>query len=874
MNLKLHSITITDFKGISGEHIVDLESDVTFLSGPNGYGKTTIYDAAELCLTGKVLRIDEAKSRENASKRHQRSILHNDPTKDIKIILDVTCESERRTIQVKCARVVDRQPFIDWTSFQRSVYSPEGEPIDDDPLWPNISSENYKLFTYLQQSDSTFFLRLAQKARHDILTPLIDAGGYEDEKNKIEQFKKQVNSYKTYLKNKLESLDATTVQPSGELIKYERMIRAEDMQDYDSANPFKDLTSDQAKVKRSDIIRKLDELETFLSTFNPDDYVKSEQYKMFIKFSKDKDFLNFLILRNVMGRDDVVGTSKDRVKVRSFTKDVTILKKYVLRKELAVERYNELKDNSERFHFQDRAIFIEGSKQRSIDEILSFIAQSTNQFLPEEKQEATKYLDEYKPIAESVGVYGRLLSELQRLRNELVANTRSLHDHGHGFLDEKCPYCGTKWTSHQELIESISKQTEEIETLKGESVKKLANLEKEIRDVFIAKLVDNLSKLKESALIFDQLKSTGALSRLDAERNGLIDKVLPRVGKALQPIKKWETNIQIVETIRALQQLIEESTSQSEVAVMELIDELYIKNYETELVVLSRLKFELKDDYSVSPERVPSLEEVIEKQEHLSELLSETAAVIEYNPGAVLEEHVTIYKTVFDRNKEHTEFAKSKIKTKRLYIEQEYSKSFMENRKLVESRFAQITMLSSKTTELLETYNDALKDYQKKITKDLQLPFYLYSSKILQNSPQCSGIFMQSQRESRTVVFTTARGETLDAAHQLSSGQLVVVSMAFYLAMNTVYPQKSTKLMLIDDPIQDLDVLNMHSLTELLRREFIGNYQLIMSTHNEFDINYMRYKFGTAVSKDRIKNIDVQELFFDTDVTADEDEGL
>ena len=73
--------------------------------------------------------------------------------------------------------------------------------------------------------------------------------------------------------------------------------------------------------------------------------------------------------------------------------------------------------------------------------------------------------------------------------------------------------------------------------------------------------------------------------------------------------------------------------------------------------------------------------------------------------------------------------------------------------------------------------------------------------------------------------------------------------------------------MLIDDPIQDLDVLNIHSLTELLRRKFIGNYQLIMSTHNELDINYMRYKFGTAISRDNIENIDVQGLFFDTNST-------
>lgn len=873
MNIKLHSITITDFKGISGEHVVDLESDITFLSGPNGYGKTTIYDAIELCLTGRILRIDEARSGENASKRHQRSILHNDPTKDIKIELDATCEDERRTIQVKCARVVDRQPFIDWSAFQRSTYSREGEHLSSDDQWPNLSSENYKLFTYLQQSDSTFFLRLAQKARHDILTPLIDAGGYEDEKNKIEQFKKQVSAYKTYLKSRLDSLDTTTVQPSGEAIQYEPMIKADGAQDFDSANPFDHLTTDLAKVKRLDIVRKLDEIENFLNTFNPDDYVKSEQYKILTRFSKDTDFLNFLVLQNVMKQDTIINASRDRVKVRNFTKDVTILRKYVLRKELAIDRYNQLKDESEKFHFQNRALFLQDTRQRPIEETLSFVAQSTNQFTPEEKEEATKYFNAHKPIAESVGVYGRLLSELQRLRNELVINTKTLRDHGHDLVEDTCPYCGTKYASHQELIESISRQSKEIEGLKSESVKRLTSLEKEIGDTFVARLISNLSKFKQSALIFDQLKSTGALSRIDIERNELIDIVLPHAGEELQAIQNWETNIQIVEAIRTLQQYIENNTSQSELALVDLLDELYVKNYDTEIAVLARLDFEVSSDFTASPEQMPSLEEVIEKEERLSERLTERAATIEYSPGSVLVEHVAIYKMIFDRNKDYVEYAKSKIMTKRLYIDQEYSKSLVENRKLIELRFMQMTTLLSKATGLLETYNEALKEYQKKITKDLQLPFYLYSSKILQNSPQCTGIFMHSQRESKTVVFTTARGETLDAAHQLSSGQLVVVSMAFYLAMNTVYPQKSTKLMLIDDPIQDMDVLNVHSLTELLRRKFIGDYQLIMSTHNELDINYMRYKFSTAISKDKIKNINVQELFFNT-TTSNEDDIL
>ena len=875
MNIKLHSITITDFKGISGEKTVDLESDVVFLGGPNGYGKTTIYDAIELCITGKILRIDQAKSGENASKRHQRSILHNNPEKDIKIELDITSEGQRRTIKLKCPRALSKQPFIDWSLFERNVYNSDSEPVPVESgmtnSWPDVSSENYKLFTYLQQSDSIFFLKLAQKDRHDILTPLIDAGGYEDERTKIDLFRRKLNSFSQHLSAKLKTLDVTSIQSSDKAIDYERTVEGDVLQDYDGVNPFKDLTIEQAKQKRAEIIRRLDELETFLNTFIPKEYVKSEQYKLLVRFARDKDFLGFLALRDVKPQSDIVSRARDRVKVRNFTKDAVILRKYALRSELTPERFNEIKAESDMFQYQNQAIFLSGNEQRSVDIILNYVSQDASRFSEEVKQEAFRYLTEHRPIAESVGTYGKLLTELQRLRNELTASSKSLHDHGHDFLNDSCPYCGTKWEDHQNLIESINKQTESIENLKGESAKRLSKLEDDIRNNFIAKLLENLAYYRKSSLIYDQLKATGSLGRIDLERNQLIDQVFPELNKLVQPITEWDSNIQIIESINLLRSYIEEKTSQDEAEVVDLIDELYAKNYETELDVLSRLEFQVKAEQVLSPEELPSMSRIIEIQESLSKLLAERASAIQYNSSSVLPEYVDLYKRIFGRNEENFEIAKPKIKNKLLYIEQEYSKIFIENRKITQSRLDTITTLQSKVSNLLDSYNQVLKDYQKKITKDLQLPFYLYTSKILQNSPQCDGIFMHSQNDSKTIVFTTARGETLDAAHQLSSGQLVVVSMAFYLAMNTVYPQKSTKLMLIDDPIQDLDVLNIHSLTELLRRKFIGNYQLIMSTHNEFDINYMRYKFGTAISKDRIKNIDVQELFFNTALATDED---
>ncbi len=54
--MKIKKIYIKNFKGIKNKQIVDFSEHTTFLTGPNGFGKTTIYDVIELCLTGKIHR--------------------------------------------------------------------------------------------------------------------------------------------------------------------------------------------------------------------------------------------------------------------------------------------------------------------------------------------------------------------------------------------------------------------------------------------------------------------------------------------------------------------------------------------------------------------------------------------------------------------------------------------------------------------------------------------------------------------------------------------------------------------------------------------------------------------------------------------------
>ena len=81
-----------------------------------------------------------------------------------------------------------------------------------------------------------------------------------------------------------------------------------------------------------------------------------------------------------------------------------------------------------------------------------------------------------------------------------------------------------------------------------------------------------------------------------------------------------------------------------------------------------------------------------------------------------------------------------------------------------------------------------------------------------------------------------------DAYYNLSSGQLSALVLAYLLTLNKKYGQDGLGTLLIDDPIQTMDEINMASFVDLLRNEF-SDHQIIISTHEPMFSTYIRFKF-------------------------------
>ena len=152
-----------------------------------------------------------------------------------------------------------------------------------------------------------------------------------------------------------------------------------------------------------------------------------------------------------------------------------------------------------------------------------------------------------------------------------------------------------------------------------------------------------------------------------------------------------------------------------------------------------------------------------------------------------------------------------------------------------------LEQLCEQLDRYVETLKKAINTYRKQLISQIEIPFFLYSSRLLQSYPGGQGVLIDS-KEGEKVRFT-APGREHDVLYTMSSGQLSAVLLAFSLSLNQIYAKSGFQTLLIDDPIQCMDDINMVSLVELLGREF-GQSQVIISTHEDDFARFIGYKYG------------------------------
>lgn len=770
--MKIKKIEIHNFK-VFQNIIIDFESsDLIVFDGPNGFGKTSIYDAIELLFTGKIRRFDDLRGRliDGRESFSEHPFLCDYADGDISIKIEFLKDDTLHILE----RVANRDELIysvdfsfyklyfknEFTSDEKSLIQNEEEYLSR--ILGSNYRQNFQFLNYIEQEDSLFLLRSQDKNRKHHISYLFNVYEFEnkiskidklknkiselcnsDKKKEIDELKVSINNIEEFLASEFKGTDYIKLFPGKEILW--------DLEDFNYQNiSYENLFNEDGTITR---LKKLIENKGLFRS-----YIRNEKISSII--SDTERIESFLLYYKFLPQREAL-----RIQKNEYLNTNKIIKQLT---EFSIDN---IKDDSFEFELED------------FDFIEEVLISNLNQGYESLKAK-------FKELDELEGIY----SKIKESREKLVDNIKNLKEAEDIETTGTCFLCGYDWDNIDDLLENIEIQSVSLEGITSSKSRifneELINFKEDVILLIIEILNQKITEIKVDVVFINKFLS--------------IDEVFFNTVKKEFENIDFDFNEYLNETLSSESVIdVEDITPKLNSLKVEIeLDgiEPYFKEFFTQYF---ENKFDLLDSIEI--------ENLILKENYLKYKYS------------------LLQNEILDKNK----------------IE-------LVNK---ESKFSNAKTLEENLKNLNNIYKKSLKEYQKKVIKDIEIIFHIYSGRIMQDFQGGLGLFIYSDKDG--IRFQTNPSKTFDAVFSMSSGQLSALIISFTLALHKKYSQN--KIILIDDPVQTMDEINIAGFIELLRNEFYSN-QLIISTHEDMASAYMRYKFknyGLAQKRINLKSYSV-----------------
>lgn len=878
--MKIKKILIKNFKNIK-EKIIDFQENVTLFVGPNGFGKTTIFDAIELSLTGKIRRIEESDYSDGRSS-FSAPYFQNNPNENTFIELMLTNDEGNSLIVSSLYKSSmntegSNVPKFSFSKFQRRVRVGPGISFQSDEDFEGSSerdiqkdisqflgyeSEDYSLgdtfdlFNYIQQDETAYYLKQKEKDRKEQLNFLLNIGNYVNRKNRLERLRSTLSSTEKELREKKGKLKNSPIKYN---TLYSKLSLREDT-DFAFNNKSIVFDDELSNESLNIYLSEIEKLQEFRDSFSPKDYFLRKQSEQFERdVLEDKDFICYLIIRKIFENQENIESIKQNHSLISNEKNYSyfLLKNYI-------EQLESLENDSRIFK---RGKILKSLLDVEIDKLnIESIKNSLNGFVDWEFGKVwfemfDSKLTNYKNKKEQLDDGTDSINKLLEIRSRLKEHSDNNHS--------ECVFCGYDWIESKNLLLAYEETTNQLR-------KNLTNFEIEVSN-----LVEELNQLKmelqnqiqmEQEKLFvipdDFLMAIRSISNYDfpdsfsnlVVMNSEMTPMLVDENASLQKFEFLKT--ELINLLQEKQLIPNEVYGTFLRVVSKRVD------FEKLLEKYSILDGESIREFGISFGLLPiSLHKFEENKDELLVFLEELKSQIVFD-NSKSSDLQNLFDKYFESNEKTFEDCTiESINQKREYIINQFELQSLTMFHQIEKRLQiieqTITYLQNRVREL----NNNINSYQEQMIQKLKLPFYMYTAKILQNYQQGMGVLLTTQNNSNIRFIANSNSEQ-DVMYQLSSGQVAVISFAFTLALNTTFKiSKEFKFLSIDDPIQDMDSMNVYALIDLIRHS-LSDYQIIMSTHNDGSAMFIKYKFelfsDSEISNVELKNIKSILLLDDT----------
>lgn len=752
MSYLINRIYIENFKFINSADICFNQSNLVILDGPNGYGKTTIFDIIELAITGKISRIDSNQT--NTQAGCQDILYLKDQNKNAIVKVEFISDTDKFTI----VKTIDstksygriQKRSNNWDLFDTYLIDDFDQEYKDD----NIVDKNkviekfedydidryYDLLYYVQQEESTSFLKRSEKDRVEVLSKLFDKKKEEEELKKIQEFKKRIRQHITKLeKDKKEEIKISEEEKiKQENVNYKRIISKKDCE-WDRENIIV-----KSEKQKEYFIGQVSNVKVFIENFS----------SFLSKLKNEK--IDFLL-------DD-----------KDIIKSYIICKFFYDEYSIIEQKYEDMK-----FVLDSKKLFenitIESLKKVEYSKLFKKL-NIKDQLFDEEKYE--DLLEELMALKNNESNLAEAIRGLNSSRSNLYKKNKGLFElEGSSKINSsKCILCGNEYLNSEELKEQIDSYTDSLNVILDDSQKTTADSINAILNLLSENMImyiDNYIEKEKSidAKFYNQLKKY---------------------------INKYKANMGVNNYIKEFNVDLDE----------------YINKEYTEFNKIDEICDDIHEYLSSQKENITIEYQILEKEIRFK----------------------NIYKDIFDNTYENVKNIDIRdLEEKQKYIEYKYYMYLLSEQEDIKKHNDNINLKIDKLDNLykneikgsIDVYNKCISKHRSNIIKDIEIPFYIYTGKIIQDYQRGLGIFIKEYEEFKNLKFVSNANSDHDAINCLSSGQLSALVISFTLALNKVYGKKKLGFILIDDPLQSMDDMNMISFMELMRNEFLEK-QIVM----------------------------------------------
>lgn len=466
MGYRLKKLVIHNFKLFSHVEINIGENNLVMLDGPNGYGKTSIFDALEYLFTGDVKRISENKVCKTNLTFAEDCLIKNPSDGTQTYVAGIFDEKGKFKITRKLSegKGVENNPSkIKSRTKTTLVWNDEivCDDADVDEANRAISSclgkgilDHYLQFHYVSQEDRLQFLSKSEDDRNAELQKLF---GIENEEENYQKVDKTLKVFRNLIK-----------KYSGELETKEQEVKniQKEMEgiDKESQVTYRDLIADKElsyplwnqahpRIENKDKLSEMAERVHAAGYFSREiDLYREEEKNNWIEDKiKDKEILKKFLYLN------------------GHSEELDFLK-------TELQQYYEILKILESAEREEGGVDYEKYNYNRLKEILN---------LQIDLEEVTRIKNEINDSRKNVKAEDTARDKITRLQERLKKEWEAWQDSDYkGLPDNQCPLCGQPYENKETLMQTLDTCRTAIESGKEDSQKQVDQNIDSLKEVY------------------------------------------------------------------------------------------------------------------------------------------------------------------------------------------------------------------------------------------------------------------------------------------------------------------------------------------------------------------------------------------------------